>query len=492
MSTIQEVIDYLNTMDDGQEVAILAPKPETIDTAIGEQDFNVTVADLKKAISQPIAVGGITHTTKVISGTYGANIRADGNINGKLLGEIAPNTQFDVLDETTDSYRRISGWVAKSVITEIGNEPIEHMFVTNRLGVYARSDHDTKSIVQHEFAYGDPIDIQGSYPDISGTTYIFGKVVGQNWYVARQLLGTIQPPPLLSRPLSKLGMHLYPDVGVEVLDFLRDMYNQGTPVAGVLLLKPSNITIQQIKQASPSTLVCARPYVHDDGTDNPGNWVGMTRQNGLDWFNGRTMPIIRADWGDLQHADLIQPTINEPGYDLKGTPRFWNGMLDGAIANNIPLGLLCFGMGTPPLEMWDDPEWVDLCTRAANTVLPNGKLIRLLMHQYAPIVPRPRLWTDIWTAQRHKLVMAKNLAYKRVHWFFGEYGDEKMPEQGADFFIQQWSSADNLLMQDDNIDAACLWTFINNGYPVSRNWGGDNLNVFLPNLRVYLTSKKKS
>lgn len=480
----------LQNIPEDTKILVTVPFP---DPNISEKEYEVTASDLKAIFSIPK-----TNTYKIVPG--GVNVRALPDITSLKLTELSGGISVKSSFESND-FIKIDAYISKKFVIDITNPPVEHMYAISSVRV--RQSESTNSLIIDSFGLGDGLMVQGANFDGKWT---WAKIIDVDsghktaigGFIAREFLSsnkpTIQSPtPITTK--SKIGLHLYPPIGPDLIPFLKELYFAGRPLAGVTLLKANaDITIADIKAASPSTDVVVRLFGGTDEQVNPNNWPILTRQDGINYFNNKVRPALATDV-DLKNADAIQPFINEPGYDIKGTPAFWNGMLD-ASKGVCALVVFLFGVGIPPLPtspddypFWTNIDVINLANRVATEIPISGKFHRFDVHQYVnPNLPRPRNWNDTFTILRHQRIMQVNQAYRNVKWVFSELGDEKMPEQGADYFISQVRLWDSLVANDINVMHGDLWTYIKKDYPVNANWGTDNISVFLDQLKTYLLS----
>lgn len=483
-----ELKQDLEKLPDNTEVLVTTPFP-SIDSI--EKEYEITAKSLKELASIP-------ETKKYQVNSGGVNLRSGPSIESLKLGELTGGVIIESSEESGD-FVKVNAYVSKSYIHQVIAVSIDHLYIIDN-GVNVRSLPGTNSPIVGTLNFGAGLMIQGAQFDGKWT---WGKIISldngntslNGNYIAREFTSSEKPnlPPPVKTNKSKLGLHLYPPIGPDLIPFLKELYLSGRALAGVTLFKANaDISVRDIKIASPSTDVVARLYGGTDAQVNPSNWPMLTRQDGVNYFNGRIKPILAADI-DLKYADAIQPLINEPGYDIKGTPAFWNGMLDAA-KGICALAILIFAVGTPPLPsdnyaFWTDPEMIKLAQRVATEQPVPGKFHRFDVHQYTnPNFVRPRNWNDPFTILRHQQIMKIHQAYRDVRWVFSELGDERMPEQGKDYFMSQVRLWDSLVINDTNVLHGDLWTYIKKDYPQSSNWGRDNISVFLDDLKAYLLS----
>lgn len=210
-----------------------------------------------------------------------------------------------------------------------------------------------------------------------------------------QLVVEDDPHPVVATAM--LGMHLMPNLDqARTLNFLADAYRNGTPVPCVLLgIVPSmsNVSAQDIKAVSPSTVIIARYYT---GRNYSRDWASATEQDGYAYFNSMKHHI--SDDVKKYASYVIPMNVNEPGDAFgseAGHNRWWHGMLTAANEFGVNLAMFTWATGNPKdIEYWKRTDTHDLLRRAKR----EGHCVAI--HEYGYRGD----FTDVWHPQRHDLI----------------------------------------------------------------------------------------
>jgi len=222
----------------------------------------------------------------------------------------------------------------------------------------------------------------------------------------------------------------------------------------------------EIKAVSPRTVICARDLRGSDyHGDDIGGWDKATREHGRAYFE-RNKHLITDD---MRKADFIQfRDINETG-EGAGINAWWQGMLDGADASHVKLGVYQFSYGNPSnLGFW---QWVSTW-QLLRRVKADGHA--LCLHQYADNDD----WTNDWTILRHKRIYPLLPAdLQSIKLWITECGESFLapgtpPDRSPGRYAQRLPVLQRNLQNSPGDADVALWSLGNGG---SDYWNPDRI-----------------
>lgn len=299
-------------------------------------------------------------------------------------------------------------------------------------------------------------------------------------YIEKVPDGEQPPEPTTKR--NRLGWHILPGAPRSFIDMLGRLHMAGRPVPFVTLVYVNGaaaFTAAEIKAVSPSTTICARDLRGGDyqGGDI-GGWNNATREHGRAYFE--TNKHLITD--DMRNADFIQfRDVNETG-EGTGINAWWQGMLDGADAMGVKLGVYQFSYGNPAdLAFWRWDSTVDLLTR----VKRDGHA--LCLHEYADHDD----WTNDWTILRHRRIyplLPEEL--RDIKLWVTECGESYLApgtpnNRSADRYASRLASLQQSLADSPGDADVALWTLGNGG---DSRWNADRLEHILATYEALVTA----
>jgi hypothetical protein len=248
---------------------------------------------------------------------------------------------------------------------------------------------------------------------------------------------------------------------------LKRLHYAGRPVPLVTLVFVEGraaFTVQQIREASPSTVIIARDLRGlDYHAEDKGGWDRATRADGRAYFDANAAGLT----ADMRRANYIQiRDLNEPGEGTKIND-WMHGMIDGANALGVKVCVYNFSVGNPGLpgdklrdgsprpyrDFWTWSSTHELLRR----VKREGHAFCL--HQYTN-----DKWTDDYTILRHRRIyklLPADLQDLKV--WFNEYGESykfpgTRPDRDAERYRGNLRTTQQAMKDSPGDGDVALWT----------------------------------